>query len=393
MKLLLKTLFALFFLFSLSPFLTKPSLADINLDKVTPDTFANNLGSNPNGRPDESTWKVTLTFTGLKTNTGYWVCGYSCSNQRSEPSAEIKTDQYGTLKTYDLCASGIDTLVWSSCDSYNNFHGGNKYQVNVYGEAIGSGPLIPNPIYQAEFYVQWFYPAITLGENEPSVGYIKPTVKGTRRRHDDENNNNYDIVVQSQSDSNYDQDKCVTSKPDGKTHTPDDTFPQLTEPGKYIAYFREQDNEHQAQDTCQSPNGHLYWTINFKVDGTGKITNVSSPLKDPEGNDTSALLGTNPCQPTGSGPVVCPTAIGPIAADPREFVGRILIIATGLAGGIALIFMVIGSIKVLTSSGDQQKLNTGKDQIVAAAAGLLFLLFSVLILRFIGVQLFGFFTY
>jgi len=52
--------------------------------------------------------------------------------------------------------------------------------------------------------------------------------------------------------------------------------------------------------------------------------------------------------------------------------------------------MVIGSVRVLTSSGDQQRLAGGRDMIVAALAGLLFLIFSVLILRFIGIHILGF---
>ena len=97
--------------------------------------------------------------------------------------------------------------------------------------------------------------------------------------------------------------------------------------------------------------------------------------------------GQNPCTtgPTGQ----CQTAIGNISTNPQAFATKILEIATGIAGGIALILMVIGSIKVLTSSGDQQKLAGGRDMIVGAVAGLLFLIFSVLILRFIGVDILG----
>ncbi|KKS03750.1 hypothetical protein A2W45_01070 [Candidatus Curtissbacteria bacterium RIFCSPHIGHO2_12_41_11] len=94
--------------------------------------------------------------------------------------------------------------------------------------------------------------------------------------------------------------------------------------------------------------------------------------------------GKNPC--TGAG---CETALGNIPTSVGGFAQRVLNIAIGLAGGIALILMVIGSIRVLTSSGDQQKLAGGRDMIVAAIAGLLFLIFSFLILRFIGVTLFG----
>jgi hypothetical protein len=99
---------------------------------------------------------------------------------------------------------------------------------------------------------------------------------------------------------------------------------------------------------------------------------------------SSPGAGANPC-PGGT----CETALGPISSDPGEFVGRILEIGLGVAGGIAFILMVIGSIRVLTSSGDQQKLAGGRDMIVAAVAGLLFLIFSVLILQFIGADIFG----
>lgn len=100
---------------------------------------------------------------------------------------------------------------------------------------------------------------------------------------------------------------------------------------------------------------------------------------------TGGTSGRNPC--VGG---ICNTALGNISTDPATFIQRILAIAIGLAGGIALILMVIGSIRVLTSSGDQQKLSGGRDMIVAAISGLLFLILSVVILRFIGVNIIGF---
>lgn len=102
---------------------------------------------------------------------------------------------------------------------------------------------------------------------------------------------------------------------------------------------------------------------------------------------TGGVGADNPCNVDEG---YCATAIGNFPIDTAEFATRFLQIATGLAGGIALILMVIGSIRVLTSSGDQQKLSGGRDMIVAAIAGLLFLIFSVLILRFIGISIIGF---
>lgn len=98
-------------------------------------------------------------------------------------------------------------------------------------------------------------------------------------------------------------------------------------------------------------------------------------------------FGENPCDPRPGG--YCPTAIGNIPINPAAFANRILQIGLGIAGGIALILMVIGSVRVLTSSGDQQKLNGGRDMIIAAVSGLLFLIFSVLILKFVGVDIIG----
>lgn len=94
--------------------------------------------------------------------------------------------------------------------------------------------------------------------------------------------------------------------------------------------------------------------------------------------------GKNPCTNTG-----CVTALGNIPTNPQDFASKVLAIAIGLAGGIALIFMVMGAIKVLTSAGDPKKVTDGRDMIVAAVSGLLFLILSVLILRFIGSNLLG----
>lgn len=86
---------------------------------------------------------------------------------------------------------------------------------------------------------------------------------------------------------------------------------------------------------------------------------------------------------------VCKTAIGDIPANPFNLAQKVITFGIGLAGGIALILMVIGSIRVLTSSGDQQRLSAGRDMIVAALAGLLFLIFSIIILHFLGVNVLG----
>ncbi len=94
--------------------------------------------------------------------------------------------------------------------------------------------------------------------------------------------------------------------------------------------------------------------------------------------------GKNPC--VGG---ICQTAFGPISTDLKDFATNILSIAIGIAGGIAFILMVIGAIRILTSQGDPKGVTGGREMMVAAVAGLLFLIFSVIILRFIGINLLG----
>lgn len=156
-----------------------------------------------------------------------------------------------------------------------------------------------------------------------------------------------------------------------------------------------------ASNICENgESGRTNCTDNFRV-GTyimvvknfnsgANAGSASFIVQSPSGGGTTGPAGQNPCAGGATGS--CNTAIGSIPTNPTAFVGKILTIAISLAGAIALIIMVIGSIKVLMSAGDQQRLANGRDMIIGAIAGLLFLIFSVLILRYLGSDLFGFFT-
>ena len=104
---------------------------------------------------------------------------------------------------------------------------------------------------------------------------------------------------------------------------------------------------------------------------------LSTPVPAPSGPGNPCLFG------------VCKTALGDIPANPRNLAQKIATMGIGLAGGIALILMVIGSIRVLTSSGDQQRLAAGREMIIAALAGLLFLVFAYFILGFLAANVIG----
>jgi hypothetical protein len=81
------------------------------------------------------------------------------------------------------------------------------------------------------------------------------------------------------------------------------------------------------------------------------------------------------------------TAIGCIPVQPLRFVPFITSWAIGIAGGIAFLLMLYAGFTIITSSGDPQRLQGGKELLTAAISGLLLIIFSIFILRVIGIQI------
>jgi len=82
------------------------------------------------------------------------------------------------------------------------------------------------------------------------------------------------------------------------------------------------------------------------------------------------------------------TAIGCIPINSSEaFIKWLLPVLVGIIGGIAFLLMVYGAIQVLTSAGDPQKVKAGQETITSAITGLLFAIFSLFLLRLIGIEI------
>lgn len=78
------------------------------------------------------------------------------------------------------------------------------------------------------------------------------------------------------------------------------------------------------------------------------------------------------------------TAIGCIPTTPEGFVTKFLELAIGIAGGIAFLLILFGSIQMMTNAGNPEKLNAGKELVTAAISGLLLIIFSIYLLRLLG---------
>jgi hypothetical protein len=83
------------------------------------------------------------------------------------------------------------------------------------------------------------------------------------------------------------------------------------------------------------------------------------------------------------------TALGCIETDFSVLISKLLGIGMGLAGGIAFLLILLGGFQIMVSAGNPEQMNAGKELVSSAIAGLLLIIFSVFLLRLIGVNILG----
>jgi hypothetical protein len=82
------------------------------------------------------------------------------------------------------------------------------------------------------------------------------------------------------------------------------------------------------------------------------------------------------------------TAIGCISFGSMTSLSSFLLRwGIGIAGGIAFVLSVAAGFMISTSAGNPKRLQAGKELLTSALSGLLFLIFSVFLLRLIGVDI------
>lgn len=81
------------------------------------------------------------------------------------------------------------------------------------------------------------------------------------------------------------------------------------------------------------------------------------------------------------------TAIGAISTTPAGFAKSIFGIVLSLSGGIALLLIIMSGYQIMSSQGDPEKVQGAKDTITSTIIGLVFILFSLVVLQIIGVDI------
>ena len=90
------------------------------------------------------------------------------------------------------------------------------------------------------------------------------------------------------------------------------------------------------------------------------------------------------CTDSADNPAIA-TAIGCIHTNPAEFTKDVLKFVIGISGGLAFLMMLLGAFQMLTSAGNPETLQAGRERLTSAIIGLLLIIFSVLLLQIIGV--------
>jgi hypothetical protein len=87
------------------------------------------------------------------------------------------------------------------------------------------------------------------------------------------------------------------------------------------------------------------------------------------------------------------TAIGCIpvlgANGQNDFLVFLLKWAVGIGGGIAFLLIVYAGFMIMTAAGSPDRLKAGQELLTSAISGLILLVFSIFILKFIGVDILG----
>lgn len=92
----------------------------------------------------------------------------------------------------------------------------------------------------------------------------------------------------------------------------------------------------------------------------------------------------------GPNPISTPgvwTALGCLPTDYTAIVSWFFKIGVGIAGGIAFLFFLFGAFMILTSAGNAEQIEEGKQTIISALSGLLLIIFSIFLLGVIGVDI------
>lgn len=139
------------------------------------------------------------------------------------------------------------------------------------------------------------------------------------------------------------------------------------------------------------PGSIAHYCCNDGPECTAYISASSSSGSVPAGNGGSGVLKVNP---EGNCTGGIDTALGCIPYETKGFTSALLGFIIGLVGLIAIVVMLVATVMIMTGGSNPEQIKKGKELFTGGITGLLFIVFSVTILRIIAgdiIKLPGFF--
>lgn len=197
----------------------------------------------------------------------------------------------------------------------------------------------------------------------------------------------YDVTVFNQSK------KVVASIVYSTASGPDISLGNKFDTGTYLVEIRKRCGF--LGTACQGPPriecNSVAFTVAKKGSGGGGEVSADTVKQgiqckqagEPFDPQTDTLCTASQAQIAGCGDGI-KTAIGCIHTDPSGFVKDFLTFITAISGGLAFLMMLLGAFQMLTSAGNPESLQAGRDRFSSAIIGLLIVILAVLFLKIIG---------
>lgn len=319
------------------------------------------------------------------------------------------------------------------------FHEGQVYRLGVYQDEEGESNVIT-----AEFFVKHSYPIVKLSPSSGNTfGPLTPVkVSLWGKRPGGDNKNNYQVIIEGVN-NNYKKERCFSTKErSGETvgiHTQWVNLDNPSDPilehlfngtgwgdivgqgpvgegvfergkgggigqGSFVLKINERVNDSRplgiVTESCEGGHSYIYIYFRFDLKAPRGI-DIFKVAYDPNNADWEdiyeELLETQykapppPCTPEDPATYVkcvsVDTGLGTIDTTPQGFVKTIFQLVLVIAGFGAVIILIYSGYILMTSEGNKERIAAARETITSAILGLLFIIFSIVILEIIGVDI------